>query len=106
MNDVERLLGGEPEWLRLARLAVRAGWWTLLVGVVVLTYGWLMGLLLLRGGVPGWMQALWGGVSGEQLRLVWLTFLGLMKLGLLLLLLALIWASLWLRWAKKEEVEE
>ena len=105
MNEVERLLGGESEWLRLARLAVRAGWWTLLVGVVFLTFGWLSGLLLLGWGGPGWMLRLWGGVSVEEFRLLWMSFLGLMKLGLFFLLLVLIWATLWLRAAQKEGLE-
>ena len=55
MNEVERLLGGESEAYGAFRLAVRAGWWTLLIGALMLTYGWLMGLLLITLGVPvGW----------------------------------------------------
>ncbi len=101
MNEVERLLRGGSEKVPEFRCAVRAGWWTLLIGLAILTYGWLMGLLLLRWGVPDWMLTLWGGVSVGEFRLVWICFLGLMKVGLFFLLLALLWATLWLRSLKK-----
>ncbi len=106
MNEVERLLGGGTAKLREFRCAVRAGWWTLLIGALILTYGWLMGLLLIKWGAPGCVRRLWGGVSVTEFRLVWIGFLGLMKLGLFFLLLALLWATLWLRGLRKEGLPE
>jgi len=106
MSEVERLLGGGTEKLREFRCAVRAGWWTLLIGLAGLTWGWLMGLLLIKWGVPGWMRALWGGVSVGEFRLVWIGLLCLMKLGLFFLALVLLWATLWLKSLKKEGLGE
>ena len=85
---------------------MRAGWWTLLIGWLILTYGWLMGLLLIKWGAPACVRSLWGGVSATEFRLVWIGFLGLMKLGLFFLLLVLLWATLWLRGLRKEGLPE
>ena len=106
MDEVERLLGRGAKTLQPLRLAVRAGWWTLLAGTLILICGWLMGLLLIKWGAPGCVRRLWGGVSVTEFRLVWIGLLGLMKLGLFFVLLTLIWATLWLRGLRKEGLPE
>lgn len=102
MNDVERLLGRESAGVRALRVALRAGWWTLLIGFLFLMYAWLAGLLLLKVGVPAWLLTLWGGASVADFRLVWLLSVGFLKFGLGIILLALIWGTLCLRALKKE----
>jgi len=96
MSDVESLLGGEGQRLRAFRLAVRAGWWTLLVGWLILMWGWLWGLVIFWWQ-PAWMTSLWAGVGFAEVRTFWVYALGTFKFGLLGLLLLLIWATIWVR---------
>jgi hypothetical protein len=102
VSEVERFLGRESGAVGAVRVALRAGWWTLLIGVLFLLYAWLAGLLLLKIGIPGWMLAMWGGASVTDFRLVWLLAVGFFKFSLGLILLALIWGTLCLRALKKE----
>jgi len=96
MNDIRSLLGGESDSIRALRLATRAGWWTVLVGVLILAYGWLAGLIILKLQ-PDCLTTLWGGVDYGEFRHVWIRFLAVFKFVLLLMVMALIWARIWTR---------
>ncbi len=101
MNEVERLLGRDGDKLRGLGLAVRAGWWTFLIGWLVVIYAWLMGLVVFKAE-PAWVAALWGGVSFAEIKPLWMRMLMFLKLALLGAFLVLIWATLWLRALRRE----
>jgi hypothetical protein len=96
MNDIRTLLGGESDAVRALRLAIRAGWWTVLVGVLILAYAYVAGLLVLKIH-PGLVTAVSGGVDLQEFRNAWFYFLAAFKFLLLVAVLLLIWAHLWTR---------
>ena len=100
MNEVDRVPGGDHK-LRWLQLAVRAGWWTLLIAVIIQTCTWLMWLMLFKVQ-PSWMVTLWGGMSFAEIRPLWIRFVAAFKFALLCLFLVLIWATLWLRALRHE----
>ena len=75
--------------------AATAGWWTVLIGVVWLTVGWLV-LLAFLGAKPGWLLKLWGGgeLTWETVHTVMLYFMGAFKLILFVAVLCTIWLTI------------
>lgn len=105
MSDVEGPLGGEGQRLRAFRLAVRAGWWTLLVGWLILILAWLW-MLVVFCRAPGWLESLWAGMAFAEMRGLSVRLLAIFKLGLFGLLLVLVWATIWVRALGKEGLEK
>jgi hypothetical protein len=101
VNDIRALLGCESDGVRAVRLAIRAGWWTVLMGVLVLTYVWLVGLIVIKLQ-PGWVTAMSGGVAYAEFRQAWFYFLAGGKFILLLAVMLLVWAHLWTRSLARE----
>jgi len=82
--------------------SVRAGWWTLLIGAVFLTFQWIVYLVLMSSRPP-WLPALWGnGVAWDTIQNLWLWGTVSFKLCLWISALVVIWLTLWSRQLKKE----
>ena len=83
------------------RAAAVAGWWVVLIGYALLTLTWGAYLALVCAR-PAWTSALLGReVSWDFMRVVSLWFLGVFKLSLWLLLLVVLWLTLWARQLRK-----
>ena len=79
------------------RAAAVAGWWTILIGYVLLTLTWIVYRSLVSAR-PAWMPAMWGqDISWDYMQVVSLWFLGVFKLFLWFLILVVLWMTLWAR---------
>jgi hypothetical protein len=79
------------------RSAAIAGWWTILIGSLFLTFQWLASLALLSIK-PGWLLTLWGpDITWKTVRTIWLWAMAIFKICLWLITLVVIWLSLWAR---------
>jgi hypothetical protein len=78
------------------RAAATAGWWTLLVAVLLATVLW--GAYL---GISHWyracMTAMCGGVSWETAKTVILWMIAVFKMVIWILFLAVVWLTIWSR---------
>jgi hypothetical protein len=82
--------------------SVRAGWWTLLIGALFLTFQWIVYLVLMSSR-PSWFPPLWGnGVSWDAIQNLWLWGAAIFKLCLWLMALVVIWLMLWARQLRKQ----
>ena len=82
------------------RAAASAGWWTILIGGIWITVGWLIWLAILRNrDACGWMLELWGGepLGWSDVQSLVLRVIALMKVILLAMLLIVIWLTFWAR---------
>ena len=85
------------EFASRVRSAAVAGWWTILIGALLLTFQWLVSLPLLSKK-PDWLLTLWGpDITWQTVRTVWLWAMTIFKLCLWLMTLLVIWLSLWAR---------
>jgi hypothetical protein len=83
------------------RASVRAGWWTLLIGVVFLAIQWIA-YLLMTSARPSWPMIFWGkGMSWETVQMVWFWGAAAFKYFLWILALMVIWLTLWSKQVKK-----
>jgi hypothetical protein len=84
------------------RAAAVAGWWVILIGYALLVAIWLAYLVLVSAR-PGWLLAMWGqgDVSWAFMQTVSLWFMGVFKLVLWLLILVVLWLTLWARQLRK-----
>ena len=88
------------------RAAAIAGWWVVLIGYALLTTTWVvyLGLMSRR---PDWLLRMWGGDivnqgrSWESMQTISLWFMGAFKLCLWLMLLVVLWLTLWARQLRK-----
>ena len=78
--------------------AVAAGWRTVLVGVLWLIIGWLFWLaVLVNPACARLTECAWGGISVEQMQpFVWV-FFGVFKAILFVLVLVVIFLTIWRR---------
>ena len=81
---------------RKVRAAAVAGWWTLLVAVVVATglWGAFLGIYHWR---PACVTSMWGGVSWEAMLTVVLWMIAVFKMLIWVMFLAVVWLSIWAR---------
>lgn len=87
------------EWK--VRGAAIAGWWTLLVGVVVLFVQWFA-YLFVGWARPAWATFLLGpGMGWDELLRVWWLATAVLKGLLAILALACLWLTLWARQLRK-----
>ena len=74
-----------------------AGWWTVLAATGFVTLLWIayMGMMSIR---PAWVIAMWGpGVTWAQVQWICLWAIAAFKFALWLLVMGVIWLSLWAR---------
>jgi hypothetical protein len=89
------------DFAQKVRAAAVAGWWSLLIGYVLLTIIWLVYLGIISAR-PTWLMDLWGkGISWDFMQVLSLWFLGIFKLFLWLMLIVVIWLTLWARQLRK-----
>jgi hypothetical protein len=88
---------GDALFVRRVAAAAGAGWRTLGVGAILATVLGVM-FLFLRAcpQVQVWIAGLWG-VPRETIALVWIGFIGALKLALTLWALGCVFLSLWWR---------
>ena len=77
------------------RAAVRAGWWTFLVGVIVVSLNWAV-FLAITSRRPEWARAMWGPhMTWPSLERHWLSALLTIRIVLFALGMVVVWATLW-----------
>jgi hypothetical protein len=92
MNDV---------FEKKVRAAAVAGWWVVLIAYALLVVTWVVYLAIVSYR-PAWLLTMWGGdVSWEFVQTVSLWFMGVFKLFIWLLILVVIWLTLWARQLRK-----
>ena len=86
------------------RSAAAAGWWTVAIFAAYLTVSWVF-ILVFLSVRPGWVLALWGGgdLTWDAVQIMYLWFVGAMKVFLLAVLVAVVWLTLWARRLRQEE---
>jgi len=77
------------------RAAMRAGWWTLLIGALLIIVSWLMRWVVLRWELR-WLEHLWGASIAEMAR-IWLGAIVFCKLILFVGFLACIFLTIMVR---------
>jgi hypothetical protein len=85
---------------RKVRTAGVAGWWTVLVGAVVLAIQWLAYLFVMSWR-PAWILSLWGSPDWAEIRHLWLLATVLLKGILAILAMFCLWLTLWARELRK-----
>ena len=90
------------DFTRKVRSAAIAGWWTVILGFILVTVQWLSYLHVMNSK-PAWLLCLWGGadVQWATMQTMWLWFLGIFKLCLILMTFVVIWLTLWARGLRK-----
>ena len=79
------------------RAAAVAGWWTILIAVGFLTIQWFLYLAAMSAH-PAWILSVWGpGVEWQFVQTVWFWFLGAFKFCLWLMVVPVLWLTLWAR---------
>jgi hypothetical protein len=86
---------------RRVSTAATAGWWVVLAAFVLLIWSWLA-YLYVMSSKPQWMQSLWGNeVSWELIQNIWLCAMVIIKAAMWLMVLAILWLTLWGRQLRK-----
>jgi len=90
------------EFEKRLRAAVRAGWCTIIFGVVMMTVSWLAYLCILHAR-PEWLRSMWGGepLTWDGIQTICLWFFGIFKLILWTAMLGVLFLTLWARNLKK-----
>ncbi len=77
--------------------AAVAGWWTVLIAVVFITLQWIVYLAVVSAR-PAWFLSIGGpGVDWDFVQRVWFWAIVALKFVLWLLILVVIWLTLWAR---------
>ena len=76
--------------------AVAAGWWTVLIGMAWMSFGWLIWLLVAQTpSLATFVESVWGGASINVMKQwVW-AFFALFKLMLFMIVLATVFLTIW-----------
>jgi hypothetical protein len=84
------------------RAAAVAGWWVILIAYGLLLVTWLAYLVIMSAR-PAWLLVMWGqgDVSWAFVQTVSLWFMGLFKFFIWLMILAVLWLTLWARQLRK-----
>jgi hypothetical protein len=88
------------------RAAAVAGWWVVLIAYTLLLVTWVAYLAIVSAQ-PQWLLRMWGGDIANQgrtwefVQTVSLWFMGLFKLCIWLLILVVLWLTLWARQLRK-----
>jgi hypothetical protein len=79
------------------RSAAVAGWWTLLIASCILLIQWLLYLPIMHRKPVG-MLCLWGeGITWPEISTIWLWAMVIYKLGIAMMIVVVIWLTLWAR---------
>ena len=86
------------------RSAAIAGWWTVLIAAAWMTTAWFALLAILKYQ-PGWILTLWGGgdLGWPDVQMIVLWFFAAFKLILFVVVIAVIWLSLWSKRLRRSE---
>jgi len=77
------------------RAAAAAAWWTVLIGALWLSVGWVF-LLWIMAAEPAWLLWLWGGhMTWKEVHDVFLIAYAVAKMVLLAAVLAAVWLTIW-----------
>jgi hypothetical protein len=92
------------EFEKKVRAAAVAGWKVVLIGYALLILSWVVYLVIMSYH-PSWLLAMWGkgDVSWGLVQTVSLWLMGVFKLCLWLLILVVLWLTLWARQLRKED---
>jgi hypothetical protein len=84
------------------RAAAIAGWWTVLIAYAFLIVIWFVYLAMMSAR-PAFLLALWGegAVSWDFVQTLSFWFVGVFKLCIWLLMLVVLWLTLWARQLRK-----
>ena len=81
--------------------AATAGWWVILIAVLFLIVQWIAYLVVMDVR-PEWIRCLWGpGISWARVQSVWFGMMVVFKVIMWVVLLLVIWLTLWARRLKK-----
>ncbi len=85
------------------RSAAVAGWWTVIIGVVWMTAGWLTMRWILEAR-PDWIMTVWGNIIvWDEAQAFTLWFFSVFKLILFVMILLTVWLTIWARQLKKAD---
>jgi len=78
------------------RAAAVAGWWVVLIAYALLLVTWIAYLVIMSAR-PAWLLAMWGqgDVSWAFVQTVSLWFLAIFKFCIWVMILAVLWLTLW-----------
>jgi hypothetical protein len=83
--------------------AAVAGWLTILFAVVFLIIQWIAYLLVMEAR-PAWIESLWGpGITWPVIQVVWFGAAAVFKVILWVIILLVLWLTLWARKLKSIE---
>jgi len=87
---------------KTVRAASVEGWWVVLIACVLLLVTWIAYLAIMSAR-PAWLLAIWGqgDVSWAFVQTVSLWFMGIFKFCVWLMILAVLWLTLWARQLRK-----
>ena len=93
MNDV---------FEKRVRAAAVAGWWTVLIAVLFITLQWIIYIIVMSAR-PAWLLSMWGpGTDWPFVQQVWFWAIVFLKFVLWLMILIVIWLTLWARQLRKQ----
>jgi hypothetical protein len=85
------------------RAAAVAGWWVVLIAAVFLTIQWRLYLAVMANH-PAWLVTMWGtGVDWPFVQSMWLWVMAAFKFCIWLMILAVLWLTLWARQLRKPD---
>jgi hypothetical protein len=86
---------------RRVHAAAVAGWWTLLIAVLVVTVQWIAYLICSRVQ-PVELIAMWGPhLAWSEIQRMWIWAILIIKLGIFIAALVVVWLTLWSRQLRK-----
>jgi hypothetical protein len=92
----------DETFVKKARAAAVAGWWTLLIVYCVMLIQWFAYVLIMTRQ-PAGILCIWGaGVTWPEIRTIWLWAMVAWKLGVAMMLFVVIWLTLWARQLAKK----
>ena len=84
----------DPEFAQIVKAAAVAGWWTVLIAAIWITFAWLVWRSVIKSK-PAWLMKLWGFDLGwDEVQRIMFYFMAIMKMILFILILICIWLSL------------
>lgn len=95
----------EGLFTKKVRAAVKAGWWTLLIAWCLLLIQWIV-YLWVMSKQPAAMVCLWGGgVTWQEIRMIWLFGMAAYKICLAMMFFGVIWLTLWSKQLEKGKMD-
>lgn len=83
------------------KAAAVAGWWVVLIAAAFLTLQWLIYLAVMSAR-PAWLLTLWGPTADWPfVQNVWFWVMAIFKMCVWLMILAVLWLTLWARQLRK-----